>query len=101
MENPLIQALLSGFMHKLTLKTSAITNLITDPQIFSPQSLFKDLVYAKNRKHIIQMFSLSVNPIMPLGRDNYLSTLQFLKGVSKSTQAVCLSGDFYSTTSWR
>lgn len=47
------------------------------------------------------MFSLAVNPIMPLGRDNYLSTLEFLKGVSKSTQAVCLSGDFYSTTSWR
>lgn len=40
------------------------------------------------------MFSLAVNPIMPLGRDNYLSTLEFLKGVSKSTQAVCLSGDF-------
>lgn len=33
---------------------------------------------------------------MPLGRDNYLSTLEFLKGggVSESTQAVCLSGDF-------
>lgn len=40
------------------------------------------------------MFSLAVNPIMPLGRDNYLSTLEFLKGVSKSTQPVCLSGDF-------
>lgn len=38
---------------------------------------------------------------MPLGRDNYLSTLEFLKGVSKSTEAVCLSGDFHSTTSWR
>lgn len=34
-------------------------------------------------------FFLSVNPIMPLGRDNYLSTLEFLKGVSKSTQG-CL-----------
>ena len=33
---------------------------------------------------------------MPLGRDNYLSTLELLKGVSKSTQAVCLSGDFFS-----
>lgn len=32
---------------------------------------------------------------MPLGRDNYLTTLEFLKGVSKSTQAVCLSGDFF------
>lgn len=62
---------------------------------------FKDLLYAQYCKHIIQMFSLAVNPIMPLGRDNYLSTLEFLKGVSKSTQAVCLSGDFYSTTSWR
>lgn len=30
-----------------------------------------------------------MNPIMPLGRDNYLSTLEFLKGVSKSTQG-CL-----------
>lgn len=47
------------------------------------------------------MFSPSVSPIMPLGRDNYLSTLEFLKGVSESTQAVCLSGDFYSSTSWR
>lgn len=31
---------------------------------------------------------------MPLGRDNYLSTVEFLKGLSESTQAVCLSGDF-------
>ena len=79
-----------------------IPNLITDPQIFLVLNpFFKDLVYARNGKHSIQMFSLSVSPIMPLGRDNYLSTLELLKGVSKSTQAVCLSGDFYSTTSWR
>lgn len=116
--NPLIQALLSGITrththtHKVHAcgvkhthcvrnlthrnRARAITNLIIMIRRFLGRNpFFKDLLYAQIHANISYKCFLSPRvPSCLWARDNYLSTLGLLKGVSKSTQAVCLSGDF-------